>query len=214
MTSSPPRSAGCRRSSPRPPPSETPSWPSATASPPSCRTLPRSRTPPPARNDALQKQLADASARADGGGQQTAALAAQLAATRAELDRTVKADKATIDARLGDLARLTQDVQALTALRDQLEAEAKTAAAKTITDEQARAALQAQLGDEQKLSDSARAQIALMNQQLQQLRAQVATVSAALDVSEQASKAKGPANLQPRLPPQRRTRLQVEELQR
>ncbi len=105
-------------------------------------------------------------------------------------------------------------MQALTALRDELEAQARTAAAKSVTDEQARAAWPLQLADEQKLSDSARAQIALMNRQVSELRAQVAQVSAALDLSEQAAKAKDVqiANLGARL----NTALasKVEELQR
>jgi chemotaxis protein MotB len=150
-----------------------------------------------ARNDQLQRQLADAGARTDAAGRDAAATAAQLAEARrqlaaahAELDRTVAADKATVEARLADLAKLSDQVQALTALRDQLEAQARSAAAKSITDEQARAALNNQLADEQKLSDSARAQIALMNRQMAELRAQVAQVSAALDLSEQADKAK------------------------
>lgn len=167
-----------------------------------------------ARLDQLQKQLADSNARTDSAGQQAAAIAAQLAAARAELDRTVKADKATIDARLADIARLGQDVQALTALRDQMEAQAKAAAAKATTDDQARAALQSQLADEQRLSDSARAQIALMNRQLEQLRAQIASVSAALDAAQQADKDKDAqiTNLGARL--NAALAAKVEELQR
>ncbi len=124
------------------------------------------------------------------------------------------ADKATVEARLADLAKLADQVRALTALRDDLEAQARTAAARSVTDEQARAALAAQLADEQKLSDSARAQIALMNRQVAELRAQVAQVSAALDLSEQADKAKDVqiANLGSRLNAALASK--VEELQR
>ncbi len=174
-----------------------------------------------ARNGQLQQQLAAAVSRTDAAGQDAAALAAQLAdakrqlaATKAELDQTVAADRATVEAKLADLAKLTDQVRALTALRDELEAQARTAAAKSVSDEQARAAVAAQLADEQKLSDSARAQIALMNSQVAQLRDQVAQVSAALDLSEQADKAKDVqiANLGARL----NTALasKVEELQR
>ena len=173
------------------------------------------------RNEQLQRQLSDAAGRTDAAGQQAASTAAQLAAAqrqlaaaKTQLDTTVSADKATIEARLADLAKLADQVRALTALRDDLEAQAKTAAARSITDEQAKAALNAQLADEQKLSDSARAQIALMNHQMEELRAQVAQVSAALDLSEQTDKAKDVqiANLGSRL----NTALasKVEELQR
>jgi chemotaxis protein MotB len=174
-----------------------------------------------ARNGQLQQQLASAASRTDAAGQDAAGLAAQLAdarkqlaANKAEFDRVVAVDKATIEARMSDLARLSDQIRALTALRDELEAQAQLAAARSITDAQARAALANQLADEQKLSDSARAQMALMNRQMAELRAQVAQVSAALDVSEQADKAKDVqiANLGSRL----NTALasKVEELQR
>ena len=165
------------------------------------------------RNDQLQKQLADSAAHTDDTATQLAAAQKQLADAKAELDRTMTADKATIQARLGDIAKLSEQVQALSALRDELEAQATAAAAKSVTPDQAHA-LAAQLADQQRLSDSARAQIALMNQQMTQLRAQVAQVSAALDLSEQSDKAKDVqiANLGARL----NTALasKVEELQR
>ncbi|HTW26517.1 MAG TPA: peptidoglycan -binding protein [Acetobacteraceae bacterium] len=159
------------------------------------------------QNAQLQTQLADVTAKSDASGQQAAeagaSLAAaqrQLAATAAQLaemkkqmaalDQTVTVDKATIQAKLSDLAKLAQQVQALTALRDQLEAQAKDAAARAMTEKQKREAVAVQLADEQKFSDSARAQIALLNQQLDQLRAQLASISAALDVSEKQNKAK------------------------
>ncbi len=174
-----------------------------------------------ARSAALQRQVADSATRTDAAGQAEAATAAQLAdaqrqlaAARAELDRTVTADRATVEAKLADLARLGDQVAALTALRDDLEAQAKTAAAKSITDEQAREALAGQLLDEQKLSDSARAQIALMTRQVAELRAQVAQVSAALGLSEQSAQAKDVqiANLGSRLNVALASK--VEELQR
>ena len=174
-----------------------------------------------ARNDQLQQQLTQSATRTDAAGQDSAATAGQLAdarrqlaAAKAELDRTVEADKATVEARLADLAKLADQVRALTALRDELQAQARRAAAQSLTDAQARAAMAAQLTDEQTLSDTARAQIALMNRQVAELRAQVAQVSAALDVSAQADKAKDVqiANLGARL----NTALasKVEELQR
>ncbi len=145
------------------------------------------------RQQQLQQQLAGSAAKADSATQSADQTAAELAAARRqladakdELAKTVAADKATVEARLGDIARLNDQVKALTALRDDLQAQIRTAAAKTVTDEQARAALAAQLADEQSLSDSARAQLALMNHQVEQLRAQLAQVSSALDLSEKA----------------------------
>ncbi len=137
----------------------------------------------------LTQQLADAAGRADAAGQ---AAAGQLA----------------------DLARLQDQVRALTALRDDLEAQASASAAKSATADQAHAAVATQLADEQTLSESARAQIALMNRQMAELRAQVSQVSAALDLSEQADHAKDVqiANLGARLNGALASK--VEELQR
>ena len=109
---------------------------------------------------------------------------------------------------------MAEQMRALTALRDELERQAQDAAARATTEEQRRAAVAAQLADEQKLGDSARAQIALLNQQVEQLRAQMASVSAALDASEKAGKDKDVqiANLGSRL--NAALAQKVEELQR
>jgi chemotaxis protein MotB len=120
-----------------------------------------------------QKQLADAK-------QQLADMKQQMA----ELDKTVTADKATIQARLSDLANLESQAQALAALRDELEKQAQDAAARAMTEQQRRAAVEAQLADEKKLGDSARAQIALLNQNVNELKAQLAAVSQALDLAQ------------------------------
>ena len=153
-----------------------------------------------ARTTALGGQLAAAAAGSDTAGQQTAAVAGQLTDTRrqlaaaqaqlaqmraqmAELDRTVAVGKATVEARLSDLAKMADQVRALTALRDQLEKQAQDAAVQATTEAQRRAAVAAQLADERKLGDTARAQIALLNQTVDQLRAQLQQVSAALDLA-------------------------------
>jgi chemotaxis protein MotB len=102
----------------------------------------------------------------------------EMRAQMAELDRTVKADKATIDAKLSDLARLMEQTSALTALRDDLEKQARTAAAATLTEQQKRQAAELLLNNEKKLGDSAQAKIAMLNQEVEQLRRE-------LGVSEQ-----------------------------
>ena len=108
----------------------------------------------------------------------------------AELDRTVTANKATIQAKLSDLATLANQVSALTALRDQLEKKVEQAAAKAMTDAQMRAAMAADLKSEQKFSDSAKAQIALLNAQVGQMREQLAALNAALGIAEKANAGK------------------------
>jgi len=180
------------------------------------------------RNEQLQSRIAEAAGRADTAGQETAAVAGQLAeakrqlakaqadqqAVQAELDRTVKADRATIEARMADIAKLQNQVQALAALRDQLEQQAREAAARATTTEEQRQAVANQLADEQKLGESARAQIALLNQQLAELRAQMQSLSATLDVAQKADQAKDVqiANLGSRLNAALASK--VEELQR
>ncbi len=142
----------------------------------------------------LQQRMAAAASRNDAAGQDAAVTAGQLAeakrqlaAVQAELAKTVTADKATIQAQVSDLAKLSDQVRALTALRDDLAAQARDAAARATTEAQAHATVAQQLADAQKLSESSRAQIALMTQQLTALRAQLAQIAAALDVANKAS---------------------------
>jgi chemotaxis protein MotB len=154
-----------------------------------------------------QKRLAEVSQRADASAQQLKDTLAQLAEARqlltaarsridemqrqaAELDRTVKADRETIEAKLSDLAKMAEQVRALTALRDELEKQAQEAAARATTEEERRQAVAAQLADEKKFGDSAKAEIALLNSQVEQLRAQLASVGAALEISEKSNKDK------------------------
>ena len=83
------------------------------------------------RMEALQARIADAAGRTDSAGQdaaavagqladarrQLAALRAQAAAVQFELERTVRADRATIEARMAEVAKLAEQVRSLTALR-------------------------------------------------------------------------------------------------
>jgi chemotaxis protein MotB len=160
-----------------------------------------------ARAETLQTQLAEASRRTDAANRETAAVAGQLGDTRrqlaeaqarlaemqkqmAELDQTVNADKETVSARLSELARLAEQNRALLALRDELEKQAQDAAARAMTDQQRRAAVEAQLTDEKRLGDSARAQIALLNRQVDELKAQLTSVARALDLAQTAQREK------------------------
>jgi chemotaxis protein MotB len=141
----------------------------------------------------LRDQAAEAARRADAVGQDAAATAQQLAEAR----RT-----------------LAEQVRALAALRDELERKAQDAAVRATTEEQRRAATEAQLADERKLGDSARAQIALLTQQVTQLRAQMAQLSHDLDLANSAMTDKDTqiANLGSRL--NAALAAKVEELQR
>jgi chemotaxis protein MotB len=61
----------------------------------------------------------------------------------AALDRQVRVERETVEARLSDIARLGQQVQALTALRDELERQAQEAAARAAEEERLRRAAEA-----------------------------------------------------------------------
>ncbi len=141
----------------------------------------------------LQAQVSSSAAQADAATRQLADAQSQLAEMKrqiAELDKTVAVDKDTLQAKLSDLATLTNQARALAALRDELESQAQDAAARAMTEQQRREAVQAQLSDEKKLGDSARAQIALLNQQIDQLKAQLSSIANSLDIQQQANKAK------------------------
>ena len=149
-----------------------------------------------AAEGALRGQLGAAQAEASANAARATGLATDLAtakrrlaalrAAAAALNQTVTADKATIQARLADLARLAQDVAALKALRDQLQQQAAAAAARATTEAERNAALAAELAKTRDLGASAAAQVALLNQQVTQLRAQLAAVAKALDLAQAA----------------------------
>ena len=140
-----------------------------------------------------RQQMADLNTRAAATAADLQAAQQQLADMKnqiAALDKTVSVDKDTLQAKLSDLAKLTEETRALTALRDDLEKQAQDAAVRATTEAQRRAAVEAELADEKKLGDSAKAQIALLNQQIDQLKSQLSAVAQALDLSRQQDKAK------------------------
>jgi chemotaxis protein MotB len=191
-----------------------------------------------ARLERLQQDLAASAARTDAAKQETATVATQLAEARrqlgdttarltdaraqltemqrqiAELDKTVLANKDTIAAKLSDLATMAQQNRALAALRDTLEKQAQDAAARAMTDQQRRAAVETQLAEEKKLGDSAKAQIALFNQQVDELKAQLASIAMALALTQMQGQEKDTqiSNLSQKLNTALATK--VEELQR
>ena len=128
-------------------------------------------------NQQLSADLAEKARNIDQLRQEAAAAEARMREMRtqmAALDKTVKADKETIDLRLSELARLAEQMRALTALRDDLEKQAKTAAAAAMTEEQKRRAAELLLADEKKLGDSSRARIAMLTQEIEQVRRDLA----------------------------------------
>ncbi len=132
-----------------------------------------------ARADSLQTQLVEASRRTDAANQDAAKMAGQLADSKRQL----------ADAQ-SQLATLAEQSRALAALRDDLEKQAQTAAARAMTEQQRRAAVEAQLAEETRLGDSATAQIALLNRQVDELKAQLTSVAKALDLAQTQGKEK------------------------
>ncbi len=143
-----------------------------------------------AANARLQVQLGDQAKSAQA---QMADAQAQLAEMKkqiADLDKTVSVDKDTLTTKLSDLATLANQTRALEALRDELEKQAQDAAVRATTEQQRREAVQAQLSDEKKLGDSARAQILLLNKQIDELKIQLASIASSLDLTQEQNEKK------------------------
>lgn len=101
----------------------------------------------------------------------------QLRADVSRLSGELQATIAANDTLKGEISGLSADVTRLEALKAQLEADVGKLASQL--DEKNKALLA-----EQEVSESARAEIALMNQQLAELRAQIASLNNALDAAE------------------------------
>ena len=109
-----------------------------------------------------------------------AAAQAALEAMRREaqaLDRQVRVERETVTQRLSEMARLSEQIRALTALRDELERRAGQ-------EQRGRERAEAEAGERARLAESAAAQIALLTRQTEALRAELARLSRALDVAE------------------------------
>ena len=109
-----------------------------------------------------------------------AAAQAALEAMRREaqaLDRQVRVERETVTQRLAEMARLSEQIRALTALRDELERRAAQ-------EPRGRERAEAEAGERARLAESAAAQIALLTRQTEALRAELARLSRALDLAE------------------------------
>jgi chemotaxis protein MotB len=95
----------------------------------------------------------------------------------AALTRRAEQAEGVAAAKADDVVRLANDIAALQALKSELEKQAATLAERS---EKAEAGLI----EERKVADSARAQLALLNQQTAALREQLAALSETLDASE------------------------------
>ena len=91
--------------------------------------------------------------------------------------KTIETDQAKIAAQVQELAGLQQDIAALKALREELQVKVAELGGKLAESGK-------KLLAEQEISQSARAQVALLNKQMAALRETLEKVSAALDASE------------------------------
>jgi chemotaxis protein MotB len=138
----------------------------------------------------LTAQLQATLAERDQLGSTIAALKTETAAAEARLSEVQKAlaeaigqrtvDQDTIARQTGELSRLAESIAALQALKEELEK--RVSALATAADEKDVALLV-----EREISESARAQLALLNQQMTALRQQIAQLNAALEASERKS---------------------------
>ena len=118
-----------------------------------------------------------------------------------ELDdafKTMMADKGTIEAQASELATLSNQIAALRALKQTLEEDVAALSQRLHDSETARAEADEALAvsraevsrstnalsDEREISETARAQVALLNQQMAALRAQLRQLASLLDASE------------------------------
>lgn len=95
--------------------------------------------------------------------------------------KTIKTDKATIELKVLELAKLTQDIAALKALREELESKVTGLSGKLKKSDTA-------IIEERNISESARAQLALLNKQMAVLRQQLSQIETTLAASERKAK--------------------------
>jgi len=146
------------------------------------------------RASATERQLAEALARAErtggdaarlqrdlrGSQSELAAAQAALEAMRREaqaLDRQVRVERETSTQRLAEMARLSEQIRALTALRDELERRAAQ-------EQRGRERAEVEAGERARLAESAAAQVALLTRQTEALHSELARLSRALDLAE------------------------------
>ena len=107
--------------------------------------------------------------------------AKQLDGSLAEAFETIEADKEKIQIQVAKVNALSEDVAALTALKEELESQVTDLSANLKDSE-------ATVFKERKISDSARAQVAMLNKQVTALREQLTNLSEMLGEAEKKAK--------------------------
>jgi len=125
----------------------------------------------------LVQRLKAITLRAEAAEEQSAKLKADLTSAF----KNIEADKSKIAAQLSQISDLTNDIEALKALREDLEKKVKESLVRLSSKDE-------QIITEKKISETARAQVALLNQQIKKLREQIASIAETLDASEAIAK--------------------------
>lgn len=103
--------------------------------------------------------------------------AMSLKSNLASAMKGVETDQKKINLQLSQIAALTDDIEKLTALREDLEVKVKASLTKLASKDET-------IITEKKLSKTARAEVALLNKQLRVIRQQIAQIAETLDASE------------------------------
>ncbi len=107
--------------------------------------------------------------------------AKKLKSDLASAVKSVAADQAEIKQQFSEIATLSDDIEKLKALREELETTVKAQLTSLTSKDEA-------IITEKKLSKTARAEVALLNKQLRAIRQQIAQIAATLDASEALAK--------------------------
>jgi chemotaxis protein MotB len=107
--------------------------------------------------------------------------AAKLKSDLTSAMQSVAADQQKIKQQLGQIAALSDDIEKLKALREELETKVKSQLSTLASKDET-------IITEKKISETARAEVALLNKQLRAIRQQIAQIAATLDASEELAK--------------------------
>ena len=124
--------------------------------------------------DELSQQIKNLTLRAETVEKQAGKLKTKLLVSLSDL----AANKKQFESQLAQIRDLTSDVEALKALREELEANVKNLLSKVSRQDE-------QIITERKISKTSRARMALFNKQIRALRAQISLIAQTLEASEQ-----------------------------
>jgi len=107
--------------------------------------------------------------------------AAKLKSDLTSAMQSVAADQQKLKQQLGQIAALSDDIEKLKALREELETKVKSQLSTLASKDET-------IITEKKISETARVEVALLNKQLRAIRQQIAQIAATLDASEELAK--------------------------